>query len=64
MKIKVEYHTRYGMGNEYHEKYYHCPKCDKLIMYDNGVVIMSGSKQNFCDRCGTRLDWCDIDVAR
>lgn len=62
MKIKVEYHTRYGMGEEYNEKRYRCPKCNKLIMYDNGVVIMKGLKQNFCDNCGTELDWSDTNV--
>lgn len=39
MKIKVESCTRYGMGNEYHEKYYYCPKCGKEILYNNGVRI-------------------------
>lgn len=59
MKIKVESCTRYGMGNEYHEKYYYCPKCGKEILYNNGVVEIRGKKQKFCDNCGTELDWSD-----
>ncbi len=60
MKIKVEHNTRYGMGESYDEKYYCCPKCGKVIMYDNGVKIMRGGKQNYCDECGEHLEW---DVA-
>lgn len=59
MKIKVESCTRYGMGNEYHEKYYYCPKCGNEILYNNGVVEIRGKKQKFCDNCGTELDWSD-----
>lgn len=59
MKIKVESCTRYGMGNEYHEKYYYCPKCGKEILYNKGVVEIRGKKQKFCDNCGTELDWSD-----
>ena len=35
MKIKVESCTRYGMGNEYHEKYYYCHDiCEMDAMID------------------------------
>lgn len=59
MKIKVIHKTRFGMGYEYDEKYYCCPKCGKEIMYDNDVVIVRGKKQNYCDECGEYLEWND-----
>ena len=61
MKIKINKSTRYGMGESYEERFYHCPLCNKTIMYHNVVTIISGQMQKFCDNCGTGLDWSDVN---
>ena len=63
MKVNIKHHTRYGMGYEYHEKRYCCPKCGNVIMYDNDVKIF-GSRQNYCDQCGEKLEWDDAGKAK
>ena len=44
MKVNIKHHTRYGMGYEYHEKRYCCPKCGNVIMYDNDVRLFGSMK--------------------
>lgn len=58
MPVKVKHNIRYGMGNDYKEKGYYCPKCGWPIAYYNGVVWESGIYgQKFCHECGYKLDW-------
>lgn len=58
MTVEVKHSTRWGMGYEYHEKGYCCPKCGQLIAYHNGVVWESGNYgQKFCHNCGYKLNW-------
>lgn len=60
-KINVKTHTRSGMGYDYNETSFYCPKCNKLIASHNGVQFVSGKfGQNYCDNCGCQLDWEDF----
>lgn len=60
MPVEVRHSTRWGMGYNYHEKGYYCPKCGELIAYHNGVVLESGNYgQKFCHNCGYKLNWRD-----
>lgn len=58
MPVEARRSTRLRMGDDYHEKYYYCPKCGELIAYHNGVVLESGNYgQKFCHNCGYKLNW-------
>ena len=54
--VVVSEDVRWGMGYDYHEKYYFCPKCRKLLAYHNGVKMIYGNtSQKFCSECGYKL---------
>lgn len=56
--VKIKHFTRWGMGWDYHERGYYCPKCDKCLAYFNGVIWTKKKKnQKYCSSCGYKLIW-------
>ena len=60
--LKTEIVPLYGMMADSHRmdsykvKTYCCPRCNK-VLYKKWLDKSSGTKFNYCHRCGQALDW-------
>lgn len=55
-KEPVQTHTRYGMGNEYHDFY--CPSCDALLAPESkGLRWKQEGGWSRCSSCFQKIKW-------